>query len=104
MRYLLEGSMRRLGEAITVNAQLISTETGAHAWADRFDGERSKLGELQVEVIARLANSLGVELVRAEALRAMRERPSNPNAVDLAMRAGAKANSGVGASRLKTKS
>jgi adenylate cyclase len=96
VRYLLEGSVRRVGEAITVNAQLISTETGAHVWADRFDGERSKLGELQVEVVARLANSLGVELVRAEALRAMRERPSNPNAVDLAMRAGAKANSGVG--------
>jgi adenylate cyclase len=80
VRYVLEGSVRRVGENITVNAQLISTETGAHVWADRFDGERSKLGELQVEFVARLANSLGVELVRAEALRAMRERPNNPDA------------------------
>ena len=71
---------------ITVNAQLISTETGAHVWADRFEGERSKLGELQVEFVSRLANSLGVELVKAEALRAMRERPNNPDATDLAMR------------------
>ena len=86
VRYVLEGSVRRVGETITVNAQLISTETGAHVWADRFDGERSKLGELQVEFVARLANSLGVELVRAEALRAMRERPNNPDAVDLSMR------------------
>ena len=86
VRYVLEGSVRRLGETITVNAQLISTETGAHVWADRFDGERSKLGELQVEFVARLANSLGVELVKAEALRAMRERPNNPDAVDLSMR------------------
>ena len=78
VRYLLEGSVRRLGEKITVNAQLISTETGAHVWADRFDGERSKLGELQVDFVSRLANSLGVELVKAEALRAMRERPNNP--------------------------
>ena len=67
VRYVLEGSVRRVGETITVNAQLISTETGAHVWADRFDGRRSRLGELQVEVVSRLANSLGVELVKAEA-------------------------------------
>ena len=64
--------MRRVGETITINAQLISTETGAHVWADRFEGDRSKLGELQVEAVSRLANSLGVELVKAEALRATR--------------------------------
>ena len=92
VRYLLEGSVRRVGETITINAQLISTETGAHVWADRFDGERSKLGELQVEAVSRLARSLGVELVKAEALRAMLERPSNPDAVDLAMQADAKSN------------
>jgi adenylate cyclase len=86
VKYLLEGSVRRVGETITINAQLISTETGAHVWADRFEGERGKLGELQVEAVSRLANSLDVELVKAEALRAMRERPSNPDAVDLAMR------------------
>jgi TolB-like protein len=86
VRYLLEGSVRRLGEKVEVNAQLISTQTGAHVWADRFDGEQSKLGELQVEVVSRLARSLGVELVEAEALRATRERPGNPDAVDLAMR------------------
>jgi TolB-like protein/class 3 adenylate cyclase len=90
VRYLLEGSVRRLGDKIEINAQLISTETGAHVWADRFDGERSKLGELQVNVVSRLANSLGVELVKAEALRSIRERPSNPDAVDLAMQAEAK--------------
>ena len=86
VKYLLEGSVRRLGETITINAQLISTETGAHVWADRFEGERGKLGALQVEAVSRLANSLGVELAKAEALRAKRERPSNPDAVDLAMR------------------
>ena len=85
VRYLLEGSVRRLGEKVEVNAQLISTETGAHVWADRFDGERDKLGQLQVDIVARLANSLGIELVKAEALRAARERPNNPDAVDLAM-------------------
>jgi class 3 adenylate cyclase/TolB-like protein len=87
VRYVLEGSVRRVGEAITINAQLISTETGAQVWANRFDGERSKLGELQVEFVSRLANSLRVELVKAEALRSLREQPSNPDAVDLAMQA-----------------
>jgi class 3 adenylate cyclase/TolB-like protein len=93
VRYLLEGSVRRVGENVGVNAQLISTETGAHVWADRFDGERSKLGELQVEFVSRLANSLGLELVKAEALRATRERPNNPDAADLAMRGWAILNS-----------
>jgi adenylate cyclase len=89
VRYVLEGSVRRVGETITINAQLISTETGAHVWADRFDGLRSQLGQLQVEVVARLARSLDVELVRAESLRTMRERPSNPDAIDLAMQGSA---------------
>jgi len=93
VRYVLEGSVRRLGEMVEVNAQLVSTETGAHVWADRFEGERSKLGELQLDVVSRLANSLGVELVKAEALRAARERPSNPDAVDLAMQAEVKEHS-----------
>ena len=47
VRYLLEGSVRRVGETITINAQLISTETGAHLWADRFDGERGKVNEFR---------------------------------------------------------
>jgi adenylate cyclase len=92
VRYLLQGSVRRLGEKVEINAQLISTETGAHVWADRFEGERSNLGEMQVDVVARLANSLGVELVKAEALRSARERPGNPDAVDLAMQAQVKWN------------
>ena len=52
MRYLLEGTVRRVGEKVEINAQLISTETGGQVWADRFDGERGKLGELQVDVVA----------------------------------------------------
>jgi adenylate cyclase len=86
VRYVLEGSVRRVVDKVEINAQLISTETGAQVWADRFEGDRSSLGRLQFEVVARLANSLGAELVKAEALRAMRERPNNPDAVDLTMR------------------
>ena len=86
VRYMLEGSVRRAGEKVEINAQLISTETGAHLWADQFEGERTNLGKLQFEVVARLANSLGAELNKAEVLRAERERPGDPDARDLTMR------------------
>ena len=85
VRYLLEGSVRRSGDKVAVNAQLVSIETGAHIWADRFEGERANLGQLQFDIVARLANSLGVELIKAESLRAMRDRPDNPDAADLTM-------------------
>jgi len=88
VRYVIEGSVHRDGETVEVNAQLISTETGTHVWADRFEGEISKLGKLQFEVVARLAHSLHTELIRAESLRAMRERPDNPEAPDLTLHAG----------------
>ncbi len=65
VRYALEGSVRRVSETITVNAQLISTETGAHVWADRFEGERNRLGELQVKLVSCVANALNVQPPKA---------------------------------------
>lgn len=85
VRYALEGSIRRTGEHVVLNAQLISTETGAHVWADRFEGERSRLGVLQVEFVARLARSLDVQITQAEGLRVLKERSASPSAADLAM-------------------
>jgi adenylate cyclase len=85
VRYALEGSVRRSDDHVTVNAQLISTETGAHIWADRFEGDRSRIGELQFEFVARLARSLDVQLTQAESLRITRERSGNPSAADLSM-------------------
>lgn len=85
VRYALEGSVRRIGDHVVLNAQLISTETGAHIWADRFVGERDRLGELQADFVARLARSLDVQLTQAEGLRVLREQSNNPSAADLAM-------------------
>ena len=53
-----------------VNAQLIDAETGAHLWADRFEEDITDLFKLQDQVVARLGNTLGVELIKAEAKKA----------------------------------
>ena len=67
VRYVLEGSVQRDQNQVRVNAQLIDGETGAHLWADRFEESITDLFKLQDEVVARLANSLGYELAKAEA-------------------------------------
>jgi adenylate cyclase len=84
VRYVLEGSVQRDGTRVRVNAQLIDAETGAHIWADRFEDDVADLFKLQDQVVARLANSVGIELVKAEA--AMSLRSKNPDAIDLDMR------------------
>jgi tetratricopeptide (TPR) repeat protein len=64
-----------------VNVQLIDAETGNHLWADRFDKPLADLFEMQDEIVARLANQLGTELISAEARRA--QQAPNPDSVDL---------------------
>ena len=87
VRYVLEGSVRRLGQVLRVNAQLTSTESGAHLWAERFDVQVEELGAGQEEIVQRLRSVLGWEMVQAEAARSARERPTNPDALDLTLRA-----------------
>ena len=67
VRYVLEGSVQRDQNRVRVNAQLIDAQSGAHLWADRFEEDVADLFKLQDQVVARLANSLGNELVKAEA-------------------------------------
>ena len=89
VRYVLEGSVQRDANRVRVNAQLIDAESGAHLWADRFDEDVADLFKLQDEVVARLARTLQVELVNAEAQRSLHDRPRNPDAIDLTMRGSA---------------
>jgi TolB-like protein/Tfp pilus assembly protein PilF len=74
VRYVLEGSVRRGGNQVRVNAQLIDTETDAHLWAERFDGDIGDLFALQNEITSRIAVALGYELLSAEVARPT-ERP-----------------------------
>jgi adenylate cyclase len=84
VRYVLEGSVQRDQNRVRVNAQLIDGETGAHLWAERFEENVTDLFKLQDQVVARLANTLGYELVKAEAQRSTYS--TNPDAIDLTMR------------------
>src|SRR5262249_23480818 len=69
VRYILEGSVRRFGSQVRVNAQLIDAATDAHLWTERFDRNTANLFALQDEITGRIANALGVELIVAEATR-----------------------------------
>ena len=86
VHYVLEGSVRRLGDQVQVNVQLIDTETGAHVWADRFDTDRKNLAEAQNDITGRLARTLNLELVQAVDRQISQEHPVNPDAQDLVMR------------------
>ena len=81
VRYVLEGSVQRDQNRVRVNAQLIDAATGAHVWADRFEEDVGDLFKLQDEVVGRLANSLGYELVKAEVKSRLGSK--SPDAIDL---------------------
>jgi adenylate cyclase len=87
VRYVLEGSVRRSGRQVRVNAQLVDAETDTHLWAERFDGDTADLFALQDEITARIAVALNLELIGAEASR----RSEHPDALDLLLRARAAA-------------
>jgi adenylate cyclase len=84
VRYVLEGSVQRDQNRVRVNAQLVDAESGAHLWVDRFEEDLADVFKLQDQIVARLGNALGFELVKAEAERAARSK--SPDAIDLTMR------------------
>jgi tetratricopeptide (TPR) repeat protein len=84
VRYVLEGSVRRMGGTVRVNAQLIDAGTGAHLWVEQMDVDQSTLAlQDNFGIANRLARMLSVELVNVEGRRAQR---ADPDAVDLTMR------------------
>ena len=92
VRYVLEGSVQRGGNRLRVNVQLIDAETGNHLWAERFDKPIADLLDTQDEIVSRLANSLGAELISAEATRG--EGSAHPSSMDLVFRGRAWINKG----------
>src|SRR5438105_7115291 len=87
VRYLLNGSIRKDGMKVQTNAQLVDARSAAQIWADRFDNELTQLSELQDAVTGRIASSLHIQLIKAENRRAIAQRPADPDAIDLSVRA-----------------
>jgi TolB-like protein/Flp pilus assembly protein TadD len=82
LRYVLEGSVRRSGNLVWVNAQLIDAETDVHLWAERFDGDAGDPFALQDVLTRRIALALDLELIQTEASRKIED----PDAFDCILR------------------
>ena len=81
VRYVLEGSVQRVGNRMRVSVQLIDAESGNHLWAEQFDKPLADLFDMQDEIVSRLANALSAQLIAVEARRS--ERSPHPNSMDL---------------------
>lgn len=82
VRYVLEGSVRKAGGRVRITAQLIDSATGAHIWADRFDGELHDVFELQDQITTSVLNQLLTHVQMAEIERAHRKPSTNLHAYD----------------------
>jgi adenylate cyclase len=87
VRYILEGSVRKIGSRVRIAAQLVEAETGAHLWAHRYDGDLSDIFDLQDKVTESVIGELSPSIRLAEIERARRKRPDSLDAYDLVMRA-----------------
>jgi TolB-like protein/class 3 adenylate cyclase len=87
VRYVLEGSVRKAGNRVRITGQLIDTTTGAHIWADRFDGALDDIFGLQDQVASSVAGAIEPKLRQSEIERASRKPAANLTAYDLYLRA-----------------
>jgi TolB-like protein/Flp pilus assembly protein TadD len=83
VRYVVEGSVRRIGDLLRLNVQLTDAESGAHLWADRFDTDPADLAQAQNEITGRLARSLNLKLLEAAGFRIEGEGPLDADPQDL---------------------
>ena len=89
VRYVLEGSTRRIGDRVRITAQLIDAETGAHRWAERYDRELKDVFAIQDELARTIAAVLAAHVNKAETERTLLKPPSTWQAYDYYVRAAA---------------
>jgi len=87
VRYVLEGSVRKVGDRVRITAQFIDATTGNHIWADRFDTRIEDIFELQDNVTARVIGAIAPLLERAEWVRSQRKPAESLHAYDYYLRA-----------------
>jgi TolB-like protein len=86
VRYVLEGSVRKWANRVRITGQLIDTSTGAHLWADRFDGALEDIFDLQDRVTESVVSAVAPKLERVEIERAKRKPTENLDAYDYYLR------------------
>jgi adenylate cyclase len=87
VRYVLEGSVRRAGERVRINAQLIDGTTGGHVWAERYDRDYADIFAVQDEVIREIAGALSVQLTESQQTQVARLPTHSLQAYDYYLRA-----------------
>jgi adenylate cyclase len=87
VRYVVEGSIRRMGPRIRITAQLIDTATGAHLWAERYDRPADEIFDVQDDVVRTIVGTLVGRLQSAGAEQARRRPPASLAAYDLILQA-----------------
>lgn len=86
VQYVLEGSVRKAGSKLRITGQLIDGTTGAHLWADRFEGVVEDIFDLQDQVTSRVVAAIAPRLEQAEIDRSRRKRTENLDAYDYYLR------------------
>jgi len=87
VRYVVEGSVRKAAETVRITGQLIDATTGAHLWADRFEGKLDDVFALQDKITEGVVSAIAPTVYKAEIDLAARRRPTNLSAYDLCLRA-----------------
>ena len=87
VRYVLEGSIRRAGNRVRINAQLLEGETGNHIWAEKYDRELEDIFEVQDEINGSVMSAIQPSLMMAEIERSLKKHPDNLDAYDFFLRA-----------------
>ncbi len=82
VRYVMEGSVRRAGNQVRVNAQLIDATTGGHLWAERYDGSLDDVFAMQDKITRSIVTALAITLTGQEQGNLVRTETSNPDAYD----------------------
>ncbi|MGB7100608.1 MAG: winged helix-turn-helix domain-containing protein [Xanthobacteraceae bacterium] len=87
VRYVLEGSVRKVADRVRINGQLIDAATGMHVWAERYDRKSDDIFALQDEIALSVVGAIEPSLRRAEFERVKRKRPDSLDAYDLVLQA-----------------
>jgi adenylate cyclase len=87
VRYVLEGSVRKAGGRVRITGQLIDCDTGAHLWADRFDGSLEDVFDLQDQVTTSVVTAIAPKITQAEIDRSRRKPAGSLDSYDLYLRA-----------------